>query len=534
MSNKDNRSRKQNITLQKNKSSNNNFVKTNNAHNNKSNSSKNDRNIISNNHNSKSNRNINNRNIINGNISQNSIENCDQLYQFRESYDVVIIGAGPAGLMAAAAAKSENPGLNIIILEGNSVAGKKLSATGNGKCNFTNLVQNKDFYRSNNIEKASKILEQFDYKQTIEFFENIGIPMRERNGYCYPYSEQAKAFRDVFVRYVINLGVEIAYDSYVEEINTVLEKVNATKKKANDIPEIVSAIPEQVNTISEKANAIPEQVKVILEEPLSKKANKFLVVGNNFRICSSKVVVCCGGLSYKAFGCLGKGFDIAKKFNIDVINPAPALCGMITDYDSMKWLEGVRAQAEIRLIDARSEVIYSEAGEIVFNANGVSGIPVLNASRFAVNQLANNSKVYLEIDFARDFTEEYITNYVRKALSINSNAKEALNGLVPDKLLNVFQYNVEKDNNLNPDLKRTVGYVNYIKHFKIRITDVVEIDKAQVTQGGVALESLNEQLEALNVPGLYFAGENVDVDGKCGGYNLQWAFSSGYVAGKSV
>ena len=411
---------------------------------------------------------------------------------------IAIIGAGPAGMTAAITAYNTLQRNNIspekyriIIFEANSEAGKKLKATGNGKCNFTNLNQKPDFYFSDDSEKVNRILNKFDEKSCIDFYKRIGIPFRERNGYCYPYSEDASEVRDCFVKKTESIA-KFFYGKRIKHI----------------------FLPDSANGFR-------------------------LVASDKEEFFADRVIVCCGGLSYQCFGSNGDGFFMAKELGLEVTDTYPALSGLTCSDKICKALDGVRIQAEITLAcestdpeNKNEKVLYKEAGEIIFNNSGLSGIPVMNSSRLAINALNKGKKVKMLIDFAPDFSSDEVTEYLNSYKDLNEFAES--NALLKKKVSDCFrEYLIQFEGSMKKD-EVFVRLKEMIKNLELEIKSYGGFDKAQVTQGGVSLKALNDSLESPKIKGLYFAGENVNVDGICGGYNLQWAYSSGCVAGENA
>lgn len=412
---------------------------------------------------------------------------------------IAVIGAGPAGMTAAISAAetfAKNDvtadSYDILVLEANSEAGKKLKATGNGKCNFTNYNQDLNFYNSDDNEKVKRILEKYDDESCRLFYDNLGIPCREKNGYCYPYSEDAAEVRDCFARKVN----EIAAVKYNTRIKHIVKNNDDSCFK--------------------------------------------LITSDKREIEADRVIVCCGGLSYQSFGSNGDGFFMARELGLEVEDTYPGLCNLLTKDDIAKALDGVRAQTEISLmcrIDNSSyeypEEIYRESGEIIFSNSGVSGIPIMNSSRHAIKALNEGDIVFVKVDFVPDFSEDKLKEYIKKHFHNLTDFTEA-NAFVKKKVSDFFCGLLYKN---NLDLSEEIlleKLCELLKNYTFEIYGFGGYDKAQVTQGGVKLSELNENLEAAKTKGLYFAGENVNVDAICGGYNLQWAYSSGYTAGEDA
>ena len=413
-------------------------------------------------------------------------------------HDKIIIGGGAAGLMAAFSACSirldagESP--DVVLLERGEVPGKKLTATGNGKCNFTNKEQSAECYRGSDSDKAYRIINLFDSRKTIDLFKSIGILHRERNGYCYPYGEQAKTLRNALWTKVISLGAVIE--------------------------------PSKKVTGIEKLNGI---FRISCED------------GSIYQ--SKKVVISAGGAAAPVFGTDGSIFGLLENMGFNIVKPLPALCGLTSDFKYLKRIEGVRIKCNCTLYSKESsKPLYSEQGEIVFNKNGLSGIPVMNLSRFAIQELSWGNRPRLELDFFPDISKKDLKNYLFSLLnSTVVNVGDVLCSLINDKLLRVMfsQIDLKFDqSSVTYDVK-TLGselekLVSLMKGMELNITGDTGFENAQATQGGVILKEINENtMESYKYPGMYLAGEVLDVDGMCGGYNLQWAWTTGYIAGRS-
>lgn len=384
---------------------------------------------------------------------------------------------------------------DVVILEGKENVGKKLSATGNGKCNFTNMYQDKSCYRSDSPDKAYRIINNFDNNKTISLFYDIGIMSTERKGYCYPMGEQARTFRDVLKERIISLGAAIF-----------------TEKKVVDI---------------------------------DKTEGVFNVTCSDSTCYSSKkLIVCAGGAAAPVFGTDGSIFKILKKMGFNIIEPRPALCGLKTDCKYLKQLDGVRLKCKCSLYSEKEDnVIYQESGEIIFSKNGISGIPILNLSRYAINVLAEGGKCGVSMDFFPDMGMHKLKDYLSSVVISSGDGAIGivLSALINDKLLKALfkDLNIDYDasariydvRTIRNEIKKLVGK---LKAFNVNITGDTGFENAQTTQGGVILKEIDEKnMESYKYPGMYLAGEVLDVDGMCGGYNLQWAWTTGYIAGRN-
>lgn len=403
-------------------------------------------------------------------------------------HKLIIIGCGASGMTAALSASLYEK--DILIIERNDRCGRKLLATGNGKCNFTNLNISPDDFRSEDSNTAFSVYQRFDCNSAIDFFLSIGIPVFNRNssGYCYPHSEQASTVRNAFDNRLYANGISVAYDT---KVNTILYN--------ND--------------------------KYTLDCTLN-SSEKVVYSCNRLLIAS-------GGSAQSCYGTDGGLLSTLKHLGHSVITPMPALTGLTTDSKYTEGLNGVRQHARISLEasdnDSNPEMIYSEYGEIIFSKSGISGIPVMNASRFALKKLNEGMTVHLKLDFFPEWDQVQLSEYLGKLISCSHlKPYKLLTGLVNDKLMQTIWNIVNSD-----DISALNDSLSYqLKNFDLNIIGSSGFDNAQCSSGGIPLSEIDtESLESKLCHGLYFAGEVLDVDGKCGGYNLQWAWSTGAIAG---
>lgn len=399
--------------------------------------------------------------------------------------NIAVIGGGASGMMAAITAAKH--GAAVTIYEPKERLGKKLLATGNGKCNFTNLHQTMECYRGTKPEFAKGILEAFTVEQTLAFFESIGIVPKVKNGYVYPNSEQAASVADA-------LFME------VKERNIVVKKeeVTALKKNKNGYT---------VNT--EQGNQTYD-----------------------------KIILCVGSRAGMSEKTEFLGYRLAEGLGISLVPVRPALVQLRCAEKWFKTVSGVRTEAVVTLF-ADGKKIAREQGEILFADYGLSGIPVFQISRFAGEALDDNKKVTCTLDFFPQHTFEEMKELLKQRAENSGikTAEELLVGLLNHKLNYIFL----KESGMNPtasaerefaDVKKRAALAGAYKSLTCTVTATNPFANAQVCAGGVATDELNDKtLEVKKLQGCYVAGELADIDGTCGGYNLQWAWSSGYVAG---
>lgn len=395
-----------------------------------------------------------------------------------EKKKVCIVGGGAAGMIAAIMAARNHAA--VTILEHNEKTGKKLLATGNGRCNLTNEKQEKMCYHSEHPELLWDILQNFPFEQTLDFFEKIGIYPVSKNGYFYPSSMQASSVQEVLEMEARFLKVKIKCKEHVKEI-----KISDTK-----------------------------------ENP------RFSVVTETWQYPADAVILACGSQASEIDGADGSGYTLAKQLGLKVINPLPALVPLKGKGNYFSKWAGTRIYGKI-FLQSQNEIIQTEEGELQLTDYGISGIPVFQLSGLAAKLLQHQHSVTLMIDFLPDVTPKELEELLlkRKELCPYKTTKELCIGLFPKKLIEVL---VDKKTDLSTLAEK-------IKKFSMEIVGTKPFSNAQVCQGGVSLEEISPKtMECKKIPGLYLAGELLDADGICGGYNLQWAWSSGACAGKEA
>lgn len=401
---------------------------------------------------------------------------------------MAVAGGGASGLMAAI--QAARGGAQVIVLEQKDRTGKKILATGNGHCNFTNRHLDASCYHNNPF--ALHIIEQFSVEDTLDFFKQIGVYPVEKNGYYYPASQQASAVADLLEQEAKRMGVTIETGCRVTGIRKEKEEfiLLADQTKYSQVKETVKKNGKK------KKNTGPAEILHI-----AIKADRVILAG--------------GGMASPALGSDGSCYDLAEALGHTISHPFPALTGIQCAENWFSELAGVRISARVELMADR-KVIASEEGELQLTDYGISGIPVFQISRYAALNLYENRTVQARLLFFPEISDEEIRAYG------NSHEKNQYQGLFPDKLLKVLL----KENKTGEKISREL---------LCTCTEVNGFDRAQITCGGVCLDQVDEEtLESRICPGLFLAGELLDVDGICGGYNLQWAWSSGHVAGRSA
>ena len=401
-------------------------------------------------------------------------------------YDVIVVGGGAAGIIAAITAARNNAG--VLILEHMEDIGKKILSTGNGKCNYTNSKQGVEWYYGDDPAFVLPVFAQFGFQETLSLFEELGIRSKEKNGYYYPASEQATAILDVLKMELRRLNVEILCSVGIRNIQQ-----------------------------DEKGFAFET------------KSGTFY---------SRSCVLATGGQAAKKTGSDGSGFLYIERLGHSIIDVVPALVPLQGKQPFFKDIAGIRAEISIKLYVNR-QLISTENGELQLTDYGISGIPVFQLSRIAAKALSEKKEVYVLLNFTPSMNETELFELLKSRYAKNDKTSvEALIGMYQSKLIPIFLKlanitdTISADKVTETQLKKLA---NVICNFRVDIIGTKKFDFAQTTAGGVATrEIVNDTLESKLIPGLYFAGEVIDIDGKCGGYNLQWAWSSGYVAGHSA
>ncbi len=422
-------------------------------------------------------------------------------------YDMIVIGAGASGLMAAIS--GARLGCSVLVIEQKEKAGKKILATGNGKCNFTNMIQNPECYRGNDSAFTWKVLSYFDVSHTLAFFKDLGIYPKNRDGYIYPNSEQASSVVQVLLMECDRLGIKIHYNEAVKEIKkpyyTVLTEIQ------------------------------PQKLQKTKNKPIGERND----AGEKKVYCCSKLILATGGCASAQLGSDGSGYGLAKNLGHTVIKPLPALVQLKSPDKYCKTISGVRTNAKVTCYSDQKPMV-QEVGEVLFTDYGISGIPVMQVSRYAAKTLDQGEKVSLLLDYLPELDEGDLIDLLRQRIRNNpkKNVEEMMVGLLNHKLSYVIILESKIDVYLkcNELSVQEIGRLaKMIKYFKMSITSTNSFENAQVCAGGIPTTEINDTtMESKCSSGLYLTGELVDVDGTCGGYNLQWAWSSGYLAGISV
>ena len=395
-----------------------------------------------------------------------------------------IIGAGASG-MAAALAAAENPNAEVILFERQARVGRKLQATGNGRCNLTNLNMKPCAYHGDRSEFAATALAQFTPSETLAWFQRLGLfTVAEPSGRVYPYSDQA--------------------NSVVDVLRFALEKPNI------------------------------ELITGFEVEKIQKENNVFTVFGNDRVIVCDKLIVACGGLAGTKLGGGMSGYKLLAKFGHKSTKLRPSLVQLKSSWPGIVSLKGIRANCKAEIY-YNGVLFASGTGEVQFTEYGLSGPVIFEISRDACQ---GKGEWVCKLDLMPDCPVELLEQELANRRSTQLSAEELLTGVLHNRLGRV----VVKESGIAQSCK-IAELSDYdiqqvcrsVKCFEIALTEPMGMDAAQVTAGGVLTDSFDpETMESLLVPGLYACGEVLDIDGDCGGFNLQWAWSSGRCAGLSA
>ena len=402
-----------------------------------------------------------------------------------EQFDVVVIGGGAAGLMAAISAT--RAGAKVVILEHKEKTGKKILSTGNGKCNYTNEKQDITCYRGEHPDFVMPVFKQFGFPETVAFFEEIGVTPKVKNGYYYPASEQATAILEVL-------------------------RLEANYLRVKEVCECEIRTMKQVDS-------------------------DFIFGTSAGEFAGNSVIFATGLLAAPKSGSDGTIFPYIEKLGHHFIDVVPALVPLQGKQAFFKQLAGIRAEIRTDLY-VENEQIALESGELQLTDYGVSGIPIFQLSRYATKALKAGKNVHIMLDFLPYMSMDKTVTLFERRLHKSEQKKtivECFVGLFNRKLAEVLIKEAGISLGDSPkklDKEQIVRLAELAKGLRVDITGSKSFEQAQVCAGGVDTEEIcAETMESKIVPGVYFAGELVDIDGMCGGYNLQWAWSSGYVAG---
>ena len=403
-----------------------------------------------------------------------------------KQWDLIVIGAGAAGMMSAITAA--RAGKKVCIIEKLEKAGKKLFATGNGKCNFTNETMHSDCYHGD-VAFVEYVLNRFSVRDCLELFHSIGIYSKNKNGYYYPNSEQASSVVNALLFEMERLGIKTSYETIVKFISPFKDEICISTNKGE--------------------------------------------------FSAKNLVIATGLLASPKLGSDGSLFDVIKSLGHRFAPILPTLCGFYCKGIKFKLVSGVRAHGTVSAyIDGVK--CAEDTGEIQFTDYGLSGIPVFQISSFLSKGIYDKKKVEIKINLLPDFNKQILLEELsyRQSIGANMPVETLLNGIINQKLSDMILDKAGVDKNtytFSVSRKEIEKIVVLLQEITVTVTNYRDFEFAQVCTGGIPLKDVNmDTLESKLVPNVYFAGEILDVDGICGGYNLHFAWATGYIAGKAI
>ena len=392
-----------------------------------------------------------------------------------------IIGGGASG-MAAALAAAENPGVQVVLMERQARVGRKLGATGNGRCNLTNLHADKGGFHGDDAAFADFAVSQFPPEKTLHWFSGMGLfTVAEDSGRVYPYSDQANSVVDV-----LRFG---------------LEKENITVKLGFEA------------------------------EKVKRTADGFRVESKEETVECQKLIIACGGLAGTKLGGTMSGYKFLRGFGHKCTKLRPTLVQLKSSWGGVAGLKGVRCNCHAAIY--QNEKLHSEsAGELQFTEYGISGPVIFEISRDVCQEKGDWT---CRLDFLPGIEETVLKAELIRRKSTNLPASELLTGIIHNRLGRILSQSAGiSASRMVSELSdyELAQVAATVKNFEIGLTEPMGMDSAQVTAGGIVTREFDDKtMESRIVPGLYACGEVLDIDGDCGGYNLQWAWSSGRLAG---
>lgn len=406
--------------------------------------------------------------------------------------NIAVIGGGASGMVSAVILAQG--GCEVSVFEHMPRIGKKLLVTGSGKCNISNTDMDLSHFHGTSKTVIKSVLEYGSPDKTRAFFEKLGLFYKDRNGFLYPYCEQASAVVDILRFAIRDLGIDVYTDT---DIRRIIKCDRSYGQEHED---------------------------------------RFLIETADGKFLFDKVVLCCGSKAARNTGSDGSGYKLAGSFGHSIIKPLPALTSLICEETFYPSIAGVRTKACVRVFAGRGktgsfDLLAQDEGELQITKTGISGIVVFNLSFCAIRALDEGRIVKASIDFLPEISDDGINGYIRGRIGSQPDrtAEEMFIGLFAKPLGICICKRCGIDLGIKcSELDETdiARLCECIKRFDTVITGYGGFDQAQVAQGGVSLDEVTEYLESTLVNGLYFAGEILDVNGDCGGYNLQWAASS--------
>ncbi len=393
--------------------------------------------------------------------------------------------------MCAAIYAARN-GAEVTILEKSDRLGKKLSMTGNGRCNLTNLDMKEEYYNTSARSRMKQWLGIYGVEDVIAFMKSLGVIVKSEEGYIYPVSGQASSVVNAFTNELDRLSVRVLYN---------------------------------------------QQFKGII--PCKDGRGRFLIKTSTDEFVADECILATGALSgAKSTLSTGDAYYICKEMGMTIKDTHPALVGFKVEENEYMPSAGVRCNAQISFC-LGNELITSEYGELQITKDGISGIPVMQASREIIRFVEEKKPVFAIIDFFPDHDEEDYKALKNDMLKLKDNRtlSEFLNGYANSNINDMILARMK----LSPTMRMknisdsmVLCILDNYRALKLKLSESYGYQQSQVTTGGVSLGDIGDDMSYKNMPGIYLAGELLDVDGRCGGYNLQWAFTSGSIAGTAA
>ena len=398
--------------------------------------------------------------------------------------EVVIVGGGASGLTAAITAARN--GKDVTLIERNNKCGKKILITGNGRCNFWNTDENLSHFHSSNSNLLKEFITDERKNSILKFFDSLGLAYKTKNGYYYPFSNQAFTIENALLSECKKLNIKIINDITVEKII---------------------------------------------------KKDCFIINPDKEKITAKNIIIATGSKAAPKTGSDGLGYEISKSLGHNIITPLPSLVQLKADEPYFKNWSGIRTDVKVNLL-INHKYIKSETGEVQLTNYGLSGICIFNLSCETAKALNQNKNVIISINFIPFASNPKIFLQTLNKNSYHKTISELLEGILHYKLVDIIlkKTHLKRDLLLNTLTDNELNnLIKTLTDFQIKILDTHTLDHAQVCSGGIPLTEINSKtLESLKVKNLYFTGEIIDIDGDCGGYNLGWAWMSGIIAGKNV
>lgn len=437
------------------------------------------------------------------------------------NFDQIIIGGGAAGIMAAISAKKNNPISQVAIIDRTFALGRKILVAGAGRCNITNVNLadldsiGKHYYTSNseNLELIKKVFSNFGYSDIINFFDELGV--------------------ETYIERKTNIGKVFPITDSAKTITYLLEK---------ELEKLDIKIILNTEVISAKRIDSKFQLETKLIENLKDDSGRNLVIDNSKIVqvfTCDKLILSAGGKTYPALGSNGSGFLVANSFGHKVIEPVPSALPLVSSIKICKLLSGQKMDM-IATSVINGKIIKSRFDDVMFTDYGLSGPAILNISREISIRLNRKSEARSDVKVILNFLvhqngESYTLVEFEKRIERRKEdyLETALVGIFPNKIASVLAHELgnSKCEELLSNRNKLENIFDKLQNFEFDITATRSWNEAEFTAGGVDLNEVKETLESKLVENLYFAGEILDVDGDVGGYNLSWAWSSGFIAG---